>query len=411
MSGKLVGSSIYPLHEENCQKIHIATLSAASSSRSFISPLTINSTPIRVLLDCGASDCFISPTFIGQHRLQTLPLTSPISLRLFDGTLKEKSIIRHIPLTLSRANDIPCVSTQFLVAPLNPAYDAVLGLNWLTETNPAINWSTHEVDWKPVLEPPIAELRAAMSSDSELSLAELHAALTSDPDLEPLYVGDYNDNAPPSLSGILAHYHEFADVFSKESALRLPPTRPFDHSIDLEEDASPGYGPIYSLSETERGALKEFIDNHLAAGTICPSQSLIGAPVLFVKKKDNSLRMVVDYRKLNRVTRKDRYPIPRINDLIERLGNASVFSKIDLRNAYHLLRVKEGDEWKTAFRTRYGSYEFCVMPFGLTNAPSSFQRFMNTIFSDLLDDFLVVYLDDLLIYVLILSGGASEARR
>src|SRR5271169_586609 len=194
MFGKLVGSSIYPLHEENCQKIHIATLSAASSSRSFIIPLTINSTPIRVLLDCRASNCFISPTFIGQHRLQTLPLTSPISLRLFDGTLKEKSIIRHIPLTVSRANDIPCVSMQFLVAPLNPAYDTVLGLNWLTETNPAINWSTCEVDWKPVLkpvlEPPIAELRATLSSDSELSLAELHAAMTSEPDLEPLYVED-----------------------------------------------------------------------------------------------------------------------------------------------------------------------------------------------------------------------------
>src|SRR5271169_5812645 len=109
--------------------------------------------------------------------------------------------------------------------------------------------------------------------------------------------------------------------------------------------------------------------------------------------------MVVDYRKLNRVTRKDRYPIPRINDLIERLGNVSVFSKIDLRNAYHLLRVKEGDEWKTAFRTRYGSYEFCVMPFGLTNAPSSFQRFMNTIFGDLLDMYIVVYLDNILIFL------------
>src|SRR5271170_4023941 len=342
MLGKLVGSSIDSLHEENCQKTIVATLSAALSSRSFVIPLLMNSTPIRVLLDCGASDCFISSNFTTEHQLQTHSLSTPISLCLFDGTLKEKSIINHIPLTLSRANGIPCVSTRFLVSPFDPAYDAVLGLNCLTKTNPVVNWSTCEVNWKPVLEPPIAELHATLSSDSEPSLAELHAALTSDPDLEPLYVGDYNDNAPPSLSGIPAHYHKFADVFSKESALRLPPTRPFDHSIDLEEDASPGYGPIYSLSEPERGALKEFIDDHLAAGTIHPSQLPIGAPVLFVKKKDNSLRMVVDYWKLNCVTRKDRYPIPRINDLIERLGGATVFSKIDLCNAYHLLRVKEG---------------------------------------------------------------------
>ena len=134
----------------------------------------------------------------------------------------------------------------------------------------------------------------------------------------------------------------------------LPPSQPFDHAIELEDGAAPGYGPIYSLSEPERAALKEFIDDHLATGTICPSHSPIGAPVLFVKKKDASLRMVVDYRKLNAATRKDRYPLPRINDLLERLGKASVFTKIDLRNAYHLLRIREGDEWKTAFCTHSG---------------------------------------------------------
>ena len=176
------------------------------------------------------------------------------------------------------------------------------------------------------------------------------------------------------------------------------PSRPFDHAIELEDGATPGYGPIYSVSEPERAALKEFIDDHLATGTICPSQSPIGAPVLFVKKKDRSLRMVVDYRRLNTATRKDRYPLPRINDLLEQLGKASVFTKINLHNAYHLLRIKDGDEWKTAFHTRYGSFEFLVMPFGLTSAPSSFQRFMNTIFGDLLDVTLVVYLDNLLIF-------------
>jgi hypothetical protein len=144
--------------------------------------------------------------------------------------------------------------------------------------------------------------------------------------------------------------------------------------------------------------VKEFINDHLATRTIHPSQSPIGAPVLFTKRKDGALCMVMDYRRLNAITQKDRYPIPRIINLLEHLGKASIFMKIDLRNAYHLLRIKEGDEWKTAFRTRYSSFKFLVMPFGLTNAPSSFQRFMNTIFGDLLNVMLVIYLDDILVY-------------
>jgi hypothetical protein len=127
------------------------------------------------------------------------------------------------------------------------------------------------------------------------------------------------------------------------------------------------------MSEPEHATLKEFINEHLATGTIHPSQSPIGAPVLFVTKKDGSLRMVMDYQKLNAITWKDQYLIPRINNLLKRLGKAPAFTKIDLQNAYHLLRIKEGDKWKTAFHMCYSSFKFLVMPFGLTNAPSSFQ--------------------------------------
>ena len=172
----------------------------------------------------------------------------------------------------------------------------------------------------------------------------------------------------------------------------------------------PGHGPIYSLLEPECAALKEFIDDHLATGTICPSQSPIGAPVLFVKKNDGALRMVVDYRRLNAVMRKDRYPLPHINDLLEHLGKASIFTKIDLQNAYHLLHIKQGDEWKTAFRTRYGSFEFLIMPFSLTNAPASFQQFMNTIFGNLLDVILIIYLDDILVFSLVTANHTEDVR-
>ena len=160
---------------------------------------------------------------------------------------------------------------------------------------------------------------------------------------------------------------------------------------DLKDNVMPRHGPIYSLSEPEHAVLKEFIDDHLATGTIRPLQSPIGAPVLFVKKKDGALHMVVDYRRLNTVMQKDRYPLLCINDLLECLRKASIFTKIDLWNAYHLLCIKEGDEWKTVFWTRYSSFEFLIMPFGLTNAPASFQQFMNTIFGNLLNVIFIIH--------------------
>ena len=136
----------------------------------------------------------------------------------------------------------------------------------------------------------------------------------------------------------------------------------------------------------------------MSIGFIRPSRSPCGAPVLFVKKKDGSLRLCVDFRGLNKITKKDRYPIPLIADLLDAPKRARVYSKIDLKHAYHLVRIAKGDEWKTAFRTRYGSFEWLVMPFGLSNAPAAFQRFMNDIFADMLDVSLFVYLDDILIY-------------
>ena len=193
-------------------------------------------------------------------------------------------------------------------------------------------------------------------------------------------------------------YHDFADVFSKAKADELPPRREYDHAVELEPGSSIPYGRIYRLSEVELKALREFLDEYLAKGFIRPSKSPGGAPVLFIKKKDGSLRLCVDYRGLNNITTKDRYPLPRIDELLDRLCSAYIFTKLDLRSGYNLVRLREGDEYKTAFRTRYGSYEFLVMHFGLTNGPATFQHFMNDIFRKFLDDFLAGYLDDLIIF-------------
>lgn len=193
-------------------------------------------------------------------------------------------------------------------------------------------------------------------------------------------------------------YHDFLDVFSKTEADALPPHRSYDHSIDLEPGSAPPFGPIYRLSEVELETLRTYLDENLAKGFIRSSNSPAGAPILFVKKKDGTLRLCVDYRGLNRITRKNRYPLPLIDSLLDRLREARYFTKLDLRGAYHLIRIAAGDEWKTAFRSRYGSFEYMVMPFGMCNAPSTFQHFINNIFHDLLDRHVNPYLDDILNY-------------
>jgi len=200
------------------------------------------------------------------------------------------------------------------------------------------------------------------------------------------------------LSNIPKDYWQFADVFCKQKAKFLPSHRPYDLAIQIEEGANPPLGPIYSLSAIELQTLWTFLEENTKTGIIRPSNSPCGALVLFVKKKDGTLRLCVDYRGLNRLTRKDRYPIPLITDLLDAPNRARYYTKIDLRSAYHLVCIAKGDEWKTTFRTRYRSFEWLVMPFGLTNAPAAFQRFMNEIFGDLLDVCVVIYLDDILIY-------------
>ncbi len=207
-------------------------------------------------------------------------------------------------------------------------------------------------------------------------------------------------DAAPSPVGILPEkYAEFADVFAKESADQLPRHRSYDCAINLVDNyGSPTNHRCYSLSATEDKALQEYLHENIAKGSVNQSTSPFGAPIMFVKKKDGGLRLCVDYRSLNQITKREPYPLPQISAILRSLSQARKYTKIDLRGAYNLVRVKEGDEWKTAFNCKYGHFEYRVMPFGLMNAPGTFQRMMNELFQDDIDRFVVVYLDDLLIY-------------
>ena len=190
---------------------------------------------------------------------------------------------------------------------------------------------------------------------------------------------------------------EFEDVFPDELP-RLPPQRDVDFVIELHPGTSPISMTLHRMALVELQELKVHIQGLLDKGFIRPSTSPWGAPVLFAKKKDKTLQLCIDYRQLNRVTIKNQYPLPRIDDLFDQLRGARVYSKIDLRIGYHQLRVRETYIPKTAFRMRYGHFEFTVMPFGLTNAPAAFMDLMHRVFHPYLDRFVVVFVDDILIY-------------
>src|SRR5690606_33341492 len=200
------------------------------------------------------------------------------------------------------------------------------------------------------------------------------------------------------MSTVPEVYHDLLKPFSKEFADRLPEHTEYDHAIDLMPGTTPPSCNIYPMSANELKTLDGDLKDMERTGKIRKSVSSAGAPAIFVPKADNELRFCVDYRRLNSITIKNRYPLPLMDELRDRLHGSVYKTKLDLKNGYHLIRIKEGDEWKTAFRTRYGHYEYTVMPFGLVNAPATFQNMINSILRELLDEGVIAYLDDILIY-------------
>jgi len=207
------------------------------------------------------------------------------------------------------------------------------------------------------------------------------------------------DNPSVTLARVPGEFRPYLSIMSKEEADALPQHRPYDCKIELKEGSTAPWGPIYPLSEVELQTLREWLKEMERTGKIKRSTSPAGLPNLFVPKPHRrGLRLCVDYRALNQIMVPNRYLLPLMQELQDQVQGAQWFTKMDLKNRFHLIRMRKGDEWKTAFRTRYGLFKFQVMPFGLTNAPSTFQDMMNHVLSDLLDVGVLVYIDDILVY-------------
>jgi hypothetical protein len=252
--------------------------------------------------------------------------------------------------------------------------DILLGMNWMTQHHMSLDISSRTVEIDSSEYEPTILYLPQQQYPNPCTYATTGIKLKDIP-----IVCEYSDVFPDDLPG-------------------MPPDRDIKFIIELQPGTAPISKRSYRMPPNELVELKIQLQDLLDKGFIRPSASPWGCPALFVKKKDNSLRLCVDYRPLNAVTTKNKYPLPRIDILFDQLARAKVFSKIDLRSSYHQIKIRPSDIPKTAFSTRYGLYEYLVMSFGLTNAPAYFMCLMNSVFMQELDKFVVVFIDDILIY-------------
>ncbi|XP_052206818.1 uncharacterized protein LOC127811150 [Diospyros lotus] len=347
-------------------------------------------TPVQVFIDLGSTHSFVSHALARCLKLELGELGCPIIVSTPFGRQVETYTGYGDGWIVLGNNEFPVKLTSLDIQD----FDIILGMDFLTKYNAKINcYLTVELQaddgtWE--------KFRGQNGSGRIKWITALKVVRMLGKGAYGYLACVQEDNKKVEL-GEVAIVRDFPDVFP-EDLPGLPPYREIELAIDVLPGIDPISIPSYRMAPAELRELKSQLQDLLDKGFIQLSMSPWGAPILFVKKKDGSLRMCIDYRQLNKVTIKNKYPLPRIDELFDQLQGARVFSKIDLRSGYYQLRIKKEDVSKTAFRSRYGHYEYLVMPFGLTNTLAAFMDLMNRIFRPYLDHFVIVFIDDILIY-------------
>uniref|UniRef100_A0A453NRI9 Reverse transcriptase n=1 Tax=Aegilops tauschii subsp. strangulata TaxID=200361 RepID=A0A453NRI9_AEGTS len=356
----------------------------------------INGKRAVALLDSGSTSSFINQDFAVKANCQLLPVKGRTIAVAGGGKLLSTAVVPNCEFQMAKLK----LTHNFRVLSL-PSHDVILGYDWMTVVSP-VSFNIPEKQFSftkegkqtvttavfnnsdNIKEVPAEEMNKLLDKGVEGFLLQVHNILMEAPEGTP---------TPPQIQKLLLQY---ADLF--EEPKELPPKRALDHTIPLVPGATPPHVRPYRVPQHQKQEMEDQIRKLLAAHLIRHSQSPYAAPVLLVKKKDSSMRLCTDFRKLNSITVKNKFPIPVIEDLLDELHGAKYFSKIDLRSGYHQIRMYPEDIQKTAFRTYLGHFEYLVMPFGLSNAPGTFQALMNSIFGPYLRKFVLVFFDDILIY-------------
>lgn len=409
------------------QQLNFKPLHGVPHDTAFTFDGQLSGGPVTILIDTGATASFVNAD---TARRLGLTLQPDATQEIILGTGQSVRSFGKCRATLRLQSYQAPVS--FTVLQLDPAIDVVLGTDWLTQHHAYMDFSEfsfvlYKGDKRITIRRP--ELPASVTTDSQdsaplLTAVQFKRMLRKNGINRPVYLvtlrrvlddmSGEDDPLEPNIHPFHPkgeNYHaqlcptdaiealkaEYADIFPADIPPGLPPLRSVQHTIPTDPAARPPARSPYRLTPSEKEELEKQLKYLLEHGYIAPSASQYAAPVLFVPKPNGTWRMCIDYRALNRITTRDKWPIPRIDDLLDQLRHAKVFSSLDLASGYWQVRITDEDAPKTAFTTHMGLYEFKVLPFGLTNAPATFQRLMNTIFQSQRNHVLV-YLDDILVF-------------
>ncbi|KAI3735710.1 hypothetical protein L6452_15220 [Arctium lappa] len=405
---KLVSGST-PARKENPPKVpgraFQMTVEEARTSTNVVSgTFLINSVPARILFDTGPSFSFVSELFRQKISMPTTSLEDALVVEIADGSqVLVREVLKQCTLSIEGRE-----FTIDLLPMLIGGFDVMVGMDWLSNNHAEIVCS------KKLIRLPNHFGEVVVIYDEKrkgevaiITMAKARKCLVKGCSSFLAYVIDAN--LKKSKLEDVKIMREFPDVFPDDLP-GLPPDRQVEFRIDLVPGAAPIAKAPYRLAPSKMQEMMTQLQELLEKGFIRPSSSPWGAPILFFKKKDGTMRMCIDYRELNKATVKNRYPLPRIDDLFDQLQGADCFSEIDLRSGYHQVKVREDDVPKTAFRTRYDHYEFLVMPFGLTNAPAVFMDLMNRVCRPFLNKSVIIFIDDILVYSKIESEHEQHLR-